>query len=133
MPTRRWIRRSAQALAPLAGRDRQVAAADLGVDAVDVSETGDPQAAIGLVDTAIDSVVDARNTMGSFQRNSLESQANYLQLASENMTAARSIFVDADFAVEVAAFTRQQILMQSGMQVLSSAGQFPQLVLGLLQ
>ncbi len=102
----------------------------LGINAIDVS--ADAAAAITALDTAIGTIVDARNTIGSFQSNTLESQINYLQAAAENMTAARSTIVDADFAVEVAEFTKQQILLQSGMQVLSTASQLPQLVLGLL-
>jgi len=103
----------------------------LAINLIDVS--ADAAAAITAIDTAIGTIVDARNTIGSFQANTLESQINYLQAASENMTAARSVIVDADFAVETAEFTKQQILLQSGMQVLSSATQLPQLVLGLLQ
>ena len=49
------------------------------------------------------------------------------------MTAARSTLVDADFAEETSQFTKQQILMQTGMSILRSAGQMPQLVLSLLQ
>ncbi len=100
------------------------------IDLIDVS--ADAAAAITSLDTAIGSIVTARNTIGSFQANTLESQVNYLQAASENMTAARSVIMDADFAVEVAEFTKQQILLQSGMQVLSSANQLPSMVLSLL-
>ena len=103
----------------------------LAIDLINVST--DAAAAITAIDTAIGTVVGSRNTMGSFQANTLESQINCLQAASENMTAARSVIMDADFAVEVAEFTKQQILLQSGMQVLSTANQLPQLVLSLLQ
>lgn len=102
----------------------------LGIDLIDVS--ADAAAAITAIDAAVGTVVDARNTMGSFQANTLESQVNYLQAASENMSSARSVIVDADFAVEVAEFTKQQILMQSGLNVLGTASQLPQMVLGLL-
>ncbi|MFP4055866.1 MAG: flagellin [Candidatus Brocadiia bacterium] len=85
-----------------------------------------------LVDQAIDEVTDVRSDIGSFQANTLESQLNNLRVASENLTSARSTIVDADFAVEVSEFTKQQILLQAGMTVLGSAGQVPQLVLGLL-
>jgi len=102
----------------------------LAINLIDVS--ADAAAAITALDTAIGTVVDARNTMGSFQANTLESQISYLQAAAENLTAARSVIVDADFAVETAEFTKQQILLQSGMQVLSAANQLPQMVLTLL-
>ena len=86
-----------------------------------------------LVDQAIGEVTDVRANMGSFQANTLESQHSNLRIAAENMIAARSTIVDVDFAAEVSEFTKQQILMQAGISVLSSAGQMPQLVLSLLR
>jgi len=100
------------------------------IDLIDVS--ADAAAAITALDVAIGTIVTARNAIGSFQANTLESQINYLQLASENMTSARAVIMDADFAAETAEFTKQQILLQSGMQVLSAANQLPSLVLSLL-
>ena len=101
------------------------------INAIDVS--ADAAAALTAIDVAIGTVVTARNTIGSFQANTLESQINYLAAAAENMTSARSVITDANFATETAAFTKQQILMQAGMQVLSAANQMPQMVLSLLQ
>ena len=86
-----------------------------------------------LIDQAIGEVTDVRANIGSFQSNTLDSQIRNLMMASENMTAARSTLVDADFAHEVSEFTKQQILMQAGIQILSSAGQMPQLILSLLR
>jgi flagellin len=89
--------------------------------------------ALLLIDQAIAEVTDVRANIGSFQANTLESQLSNLRVASENMTSARSTIVDADFAEEVSEFTKQQILLQAGMQILSNAGQLPQLVLSLLR
>jgi len=89
--------------------------------------------ALLLIDQAISEVTDVRASIGSFQANTLESQLSNLRVASENMTSARSTIVDADFAEEVSEFTKQQILLQAGMQILSNAGQLPQLVLSLLR
>ena len=89
--------------------------------------------ALLLIDQAIDEVTDIRAEMGSFQANTLESQLNNLRVAAENLTAARSTIVDADFAEEVSEFTKQQILLQTGMSTLSSAGSIPQLVLSLFR
>jgi len=110
-----------------------VDATTLALNAIDVTTDVGAQAAITAIDAAIGTIVTARNSIGSFQANTLESQMNYLQLAAENMTAARSVVMDTDFAAEVTAFTKQQILMQAGMQVLSTAGQLPQMVLNLLR
>ena len=89
--------------------------------------------ALLLIDQAIDEVTDIRAEMGSFQANTLESQLNNLRVAAENLTAARSTIVDVDFASEVSEFTKQQILLQTGMSTLSSAGSIPQLVLSLFR
>ena len=86
-----------------------------------------------LIDQAISEVTDVRASIGSFQANTLESQLSNLRVASENMTSARSTLVDADFAVETSQYTKQQILMQTGITILKSAGQMPQMVLSLLQ
>ena len=100
---------------------------------IDVTTAQGAQDALLLVDQAIAEVTDVRTDIGSFQANTLESQINNLKVAAENMTAARSAIVDADFAAEVSEFTKQQIILQAGMQVLASAGQIPQLVLSLLR
>jgi flagellin len=53
--------------------------------------------------------------------------------ASENLSAARSRILDADFAAETASLTRSQILQQAGTSVLAQANQAPNNVLALLQ
>ena len=58
---------------------------------------------------------------------------NSLQTASENLSAARSRILDADFASETAALTRAQILQQAGVAILSQANAVPQNVLSLLR
>ncbi|MEZ6116641.1 MAG: flagellin [Pirellulaceae bacterium] len=45
---------------------------------------------------------------------------------------AESVIRDTDFASEIANFTKQQVLVQAGTSVLSSANQSSQLVLSLL-
>jgi len=55
-----------------------------------------------------------------------------LQNVSENLSASRSRIMDADFASETAALTRNQILQQAGIAMLSQANAAPQSVLSLL-
>ena len=52
---------------------------------------------------------------------------------TENLTAARSRIIDADFAAETAELTRGQILQQAGLAMLAQANSLPQGVLSLLQ
>ncbi|MDP5032911.1 flagellin, partial [Paraglaciecola sp.] len=51
---------------------------------------------------------------------------------SENISAARSQIRDTDFATETAELTRNQIVQQASLSVLSQANQRPQSALSLL-
>lgn len=88
--------------------------------------------AILRVDSALTSVNNLRSTFGAIQ-NRFESTIANLQAVSENLSAARSRIMDADFAQETAALTRAQILQQAGVAILSQANALPQLALSLLQ
>ncbi len=85
-----------------------------------------------IVDVAIAQVAGLRGRLGAFQKNTLESTMNSLNVALENVTASESAIRDADFAKETAALTRSQILTQAGTSVLSIANSSPQNVLALL-
>jgi flagellin len=50
----------------------------------------------------------------------------------ENLSAANSRIRDVDVAAETADMSRNQILMQAGVSVLSQANQMPGMVLSLL-
>ena len=89
--------------------------------------------AIKVIDQAIDDVTTVRGTLGAFQKNALEATANNLRSTLENTVSAESVIRDTDYAQEIANFTKQQILLQAGVSVLSNANQVPQLVLALLQ
>ncbi|NMM77234.1 flagellin, partial [Acidovorax sp. SRB_24] len=56
-----------------------------------------------------------------------------LNTSSENMSAARSRILDADFAQETANLSRAQILQQAGTAMVAQANQIPQGVLALLK
>jgi flagellin len=102
------------------------------VDAVDISTAAGAQSAIETIDGAIKTIDDSRADLGAIQ-NRLESTISNLTSISENVSAARSRVQDADFASETAALTRNQILQQAGISVLSQANSLPQQVLSLLQ
>ncbi|MDW7993714.1 MAG: flagellin [Gemmatales bacterium] len=89
--------------------------------------------AIKVIDQAIDDVTNLRGMLGAFQQNTLEATANNLRATLENTVAAESTIRDTDYAQEIANFTKQQILLQTGISVLANANQVPQLVLALLQ
>ena len=65
-------------------------------------------------------------------QNRLESTLSNLEAVSENLSAARSRIMDADFAAETAELTRAQIIQQAGVSILAQANAAPQSVLSLL-
>ena len=87
---------------------------------------------IGKVDSALATISTLRSTFGALQ-NRFESVTTSLAATSENLTAARSRILDADYAQETAALTRNQILQQAGIAMLSQANQLPYTVLSLLK
>jgi len=89
------------------------------------------QMAITAIDTAIDRVSSRRNTLGSAQ-NRLNVTISNLGSIKENLSAANSRIRDVDVAAETADMSRNQILMQAGVSVLSQANQMPGMVLSLL-
>jgi len=98
---------------------------------VDVSTVDNANSAITALDTAIDSVSSLRGRLGATQ-NRLEHTIARLGTTAENMTAAESRIRDADMALEMASFTRNQILLQAGTAMLAQANMVPQSVLQLL-
>jgi flagellin len=101
----------------------------IGGNILDVAASND---IIRRLDSALTSISDLRSTFGAIQ-NRFESTISNLGTAVENLSAARSRILDADFAAETAALTRAQILQQAGTAMLSQANAIPQNVLSLLQ
>ena len=99
---------------------------------LDVTTGKGAEDAMGVIDKAIEEITVARGDLGAFQKNTLESNLTSLRIASENMTAAESTIRDADMAVELAAFTRNQIMTQSATAQLAQANAMPKNVMALL-
>ncbi len=99
---------------------------------LDVTTGRGAEDAMGVIDKAIEEIAVARGDLGAFQKNTLESNLTSLRIASENMTAAESSIRDADMAVELAAFTRNQIMTQSATAQLAQANAMPKNVMALL-
>jgi flagellin len=89
-------------------------------------------AAIGVIDTAINTLNTQRSTYGAAQSR-FEGVISMLQVAKENQDAAASRIMDTDYAAETAALTRAQILQQAGVAMLAQANSLPQNVLSLLK
>ncbi|MDP7039003.1 MAG: flagellin [Myxococcota bacterium] len=103
----------------------------LGIGTSSLTTATHSQMAITAIDTAIDRVSSRRNTLGSAQ-NRLNVTISNLGSIKENLSAANSRIRDVDVAAETADMSRNQILMQAGVSVLSQANQMPGMVLSLL-
>jgi len=86
-----------------------------------------------IVRAAINQIATLRGRLGAFQKNTLVTTVNSLQVSRENVTAAESAIRDADFAAETSNLTRAQILVSSSTSVLQLANAQPQNALTLLQ
>ena len=100
---------------------------------IDVTSAEKSQEALLVIDAAIDELSNIRGELGAFQANTLESIANNMRTTLENTVNAESVIRDTDFAEEISKFTNNQILVQAGTSVLSSANQTTQSILSLLQ
>jgi flagellin len=102
------------------------------VQAVDIGSRKGAVIALDIIDLALENVSSQRADLGALQ-NRLESTINNLTTTSENLSASRSRILDADFAAETAALSRNQIIQQAGVSILAQANQQPQIALSLLQ
>jgi flagellin len=102
------------------------------VESIDISTAAGAQSAIDIIDAAISEIDSTRGDLGAIQ-NRMETTISNLNNISENVAAARSRILDTDFAAETASMTKNQILQQAGISVLSQANSLPQQVLSLLQ
>lgn len=84
------------------------------------------------LDKALDDVSAKRSQWGAIQSR-LESAVENLTNTVNNLSAARSRILDADFAEEVSNLSNAQILQQAGTTVLAMANQSNQSVLSLLR
>ena len=99
---------------------------------LDVTTGKGAEDAMGVIDKAIEEIAVARGDLGAFQKNTLESNLTSLRIHTENLVGAESTIRDADMAVELAAFTRNQIMTQSATAQLAQANAMPKNVMALL-
>jgi flagellin len=102
------------------------------VNSGDVTSAANATTALGLIDTALNTVNAQRALYGAAQ-NRFDSIVATLQISAENQAAARGRIMDADFASETANLSRAQILQQAGTAMIAQANQLPQSVLSLLR
>lgn len=117
----------------ISGLNEQNAAVGAGsIAGVSVGTAAGAQAAIEVIDTALEQINSTRSELGAIN-NRLDFTVSNLTNVSENTSAARSRIVDADFAAETAQLSRAQVLQQASQAMLAQANARPQQVLSLLQ
>ncbi|MDQ0156927.1 flagellin N-terminal helical domain-containing protein [Robertmurraya andreesenii] len=104
----------------------------LGIEEINVLDHKSANDAIFKLEKAINQISSTRSKLGATQ-NRLEHTINNLQVTHENLTSAESRIRDADMALEMTEFTKNNILNQSAQAMLAQANQLPQGVLQLLQ
>lgn len=104
----------------------------LSLNSLDIN-TNDVSSALDKIDAAISKVSSARGEIGSFMKNTLESNVRSLGVARENLSATESAIREVDIAEEMTNYSKLQILQQSGMAMLAQANSAPQAVLSLLR
>ena len=102
------------------------------VASLNLTSAANAQLAIAVVDAALNQINASRGDLGAYQNRFSSAIAN-LQTTSENLSASRSRIQDADFAVETASLTRNQILQQAGVAILAQANALGNNVLALLR
>ncbi len=130
------------------GSDFQVGAKDTSNDRIEITLNGVSTTALSLdqdqmlsadtaqsfltsIDSAIDTLNNARGGIGAIQ-NRLGYAAANLATTIENVQAAESVIRDVDMASEMTSFTKSQILMQAGTAMLAQANMAPQNILSLI-
>jgi flagellin len=103
----------------------------LGVGAAAISTSGAASAAMAAIDTALSSLNTYMANVGAYQ-NRLQYTIENLAISIENFASSESAIRDADMAYEMTQFTRNQILQQTGIAMLSQANQAPQQLMQLI-
>ena len=105
---------------------------NLGVSTLSATTVTGSTSSLATIDTAINSVNSIRGALGASQ-NRLASTVRSILNSRENLASAESRIRDVDVAEETADLTRNSIMQQAAISVLSQANTQPQIALSLLQ
>jgi len=103
------------------------------VSTINVTSQAGATEALNVLDQAIADVSTVRASLGSFQKDTLETTVRNSLVAQQNIRTTESTIRDADIAEETLAFSKAQILQQTGIAMLAQANQAPQQLLALFR
>jgi flagellin len=96
-----------------------------------ISTVGQANSMIGYIDSALEKLNRQRADLGAYY-NRMENTIKALARSHENLMAADSRIRDVDMAAQMVEFTRDQILVQTGVAMLAQANFKPKLIMKLL-
>jgi flagellin len=99
---------------------------------LNISTQANANAAINVVDTALQKVLDLQTKIGSVESR-LDYTSSNITVAAENTQSSMSVIRDADMAKEMTAYTKDNVLLQASQSMLAQANQNSSSVLSLLQ
>ena len=99
---------------------------------ISVEDAESSNMTLATIDNALKIVNSQRANLGAIQ-NRMETAAKGIAIAAENLTSAESIIRDEDMASAMVEYTRNQILQNSSIAMISQANTQSQNVLGLLK
>ena len=99
---------------------------------LNVSTQVKANAAINVLDNAVQKALDQQTTIGSVESRLSYTSSN-LTTASENVQSSESTIRDANMAKEMTEYTKNNVLMQAAQSMLAQANQNSSNVLSLLQ
>jgi flagellin len=103
----------------------------LGLSGISTADKESSRDNLSKIDMAIRTLSENRAELGALQ-NRFQSSVNSMTIYDENMSSARSRIFDVDMASETAELTKNNILTQAGVSVLSQANQNNMMALKLL-
>jgi flagellin len=117
----------------LTGEDGGIASGGLfGLDNIDVRTTTGADAALGNIETMIDTAIDAAAQFGSAQGR-VDTQTSFVQALTDSLKTGIGVMVDADMEEASARLQALQVQQQLAIQSLSIANQQPQSILALFR
>ncbi len=102
------------------------------LNAIDVSTASGAAAALGNIETLIDTAIDSSAAFGSVQKR-IETQADFVSELTDSLKAGIGSLVDADLEETSARLQALQVQQQLATQALSIANQAPQNLLSLFR
>jgi flagellin len=104
----------------------------LGVGSLDVTSQTNANTALTALDTAIDTVSNARASIGA-QESQFQFSSESISTQVENLESANSAIADVDVASEEAKLASSQVMVQAAVAAASSANSLTQNLLKLMQ